>query len=210
MRAALVLALMAAAFAGTCGNAAASEYVRTYDTTPIVDVRIDQGFAAAVAYWGRSPACPIAVLGMSIRLVGVGEPTNATAVASAELGGCRMWFDRDRLATASSRAVCNTTVHEFGHALGYEHAAYPDDPAGVMLGGPAPQCGSEPPGPVTVPKVVPKRDGRTRSARNRADRKWCRRHSDLCFLRYQALAGESLSDAVYFRLVGLHPTVTYE
>jgi hypothetical protein len=98
------------------------------DHGPIVmDETLGRYMEIAAGYWGAEPDCPGAR----------GEPTGVHAVlfddpdprvaAMAELGGCRIWLDRDMWPGPADEERCNVLVHEWGHLLGHGHSTDSSD-----------------------------------------------------------------------------------
>jgi hypothetical protein len=94
---------------------------------PVTDPTLGRYMEIAKAYWGAEPSCtqpdgtvihPYAVMG---------NDPNPNVAAWAEVGGCRMWLDRDYWPAPPSEEYCNLIAHEWGHLTGRPHSDDPDD-----------------------------------------------------------------------------------
>jgi hypothetical protein len=186
--------VLAAALLALAAPATAAADTDWDNAQPVTDARLDVAARAAQAYWGGGLPYACAHGGIRWRAMqSIEAPDGSRTVAVADLKTCRPWVAVDWLATASAADVCKYVVHEVGHMYGLDHdqpAASLPDPVAVMndgalrpMGMPA-QCLN----PSSLPPVATLRaDGRTRSRRRAADRRWCRRHPAKCAAKYPNL-----------------------
>jgi hypothetical protein len=161
-------------------------YVTT--ATPVEDVRITIDMEAATAYWGRAPACTVKWYAMTVTQVG--PSTSIPAVARADAATCSAWVDTTAVQDWTMRALCPTVVHEIGHILGHGHTEdvgqAADDPVNVMAIHPLTE--PEPCTHLGDLVTIHLASSRKRNRHNANDRRWCRKHSRLCRVRYPRLA----------------------
>lgn len=145
------------------------------------DRYLNDGWAAATAYWGKEPECGRHVLVMR---PSSGEEGTVHAFANSTI--CRIWVDLEWARWAPPAYLCGVIVHEVGHLLyPYEHDGFPPDidPGGVM-----PQTSF-----IQIPpqcqhlSLMARDDFFARNGKYPQDRAWCRKHKPKCAAKYPRL-----------------------
>jgi hypothetical protein len=159
----------------------------------VVDSTLARYMQIAAGYWNAPEPVCTGQDGETIHPHAViADDPDPQVAAWAEVGGCRIWLDRDYWPAPPSEQYCNLIAHEWGHLLGHGHSTDPNDlmwPQWTNNVVPGCRVFRPPPDPVTEPssskvKVLrltklqrAKRACAARRHRGRtAYRRWLRRH----------------------------------